>query len=95
MILYNGELYDCDTEEEAIALRNLAENPPSRTEDEVAEDDLLLLRRKRDQLISDTDWWVLPDRTPTQAQLNYRQALRDITNTYSTLGAVVWPDQPA
>ena len=94
MILYNGELYDCDTEEEAIALYNLAQNPPSRTEDEIAEDDLLLLRLRRDQLISDTDWWALEDRTMTPAQTDYRQALRDITDTYSSLEDVVWPVKP-
>jgi hypothetical protein len=53
------------------------------------------LRAARDEKLKFTDWWVLPDRTATQAQLDYRQALRDITNTYSSLGDVVWPDQPA
>ena len=52
------------------------------------------LRRKRDKLIAETDWWVMPDRTATQAQLDYRQALRDITNTYSSLDDVVWPEKP-
>ena len=52
------------------------------------------LREQRDRLIAETDWWVLPDRTATQAQLDYRQALRDITNTYSSLDDVVWPEKP-
>lgn len=55
---------------------------------------LKMLRGKRDFLISQTDWWVLPDRTPTQAQLDYRQALRDITDTYTSLEDVVWPVKP-
>ena len=55
---------------------------------------LVLLRVERGKLIAATDWWVLPDRTPTQAQLAYRQALRDITNTYSSLDDVVWPTKP-
>jgi len=55
---------------------------------------LTLLRAERDKLIAATDWWVLSDRTPTQAQLAYRQALRDITNTYSSLDDVVWPTKP-
>ena len=55
---------------------------------------LTLLRAERDKLIAATDWWVLPDRTPTAAQLAYRQALRDITNTYSSLDDVVWPEKP-
>jgi hypothetical protein len=94
MILYNGELYDCGTEEEAIALYNLAQNPSSRTEDEIAEDNLLLLRLRRDQLISETDWWANSDLTMTQAQIDYRQALRDITNSYSSYLDVVWPTKP-
>ena len=60
----------------------------------VAAKPLVALRAERDKLIAATDWWVLPDRTPTQAQLAYRQALRDITNTYSSLDDVVWPEKP-
>ena len=52
------------------------------------------LREKRNSLIAETDWWVLPDRTPTHEQLDYRQALRDITNTYNNLNDVVWPTKP-
>ena len=56
--------------------------------------DLQFLRAQRNALLSETDWWVLPDRTPTQAQLDYRQALRDITDTYTSLDDVVWPEKP-
>ena len=52
------------------------------------------LRIKRNELLAETDWWVLPDRTPTQTQLDYRQALRDITDSYSSIADVVWPDKP-
>lgn len=52
------------------------------------------LRAVRNTFLAETDWWVLPDRTATQAQLDYRQALRDITNTYSSLDDVVWPEKP-
>lgn len=52
------------------------------------------LREERDRLISETDWWVLSDRTPTAAQLEYRQALRDITQNYNSLETVVWPVKP-
>lgn len=55
---------------------------------------LRLLRAERDKRLAETDWWVLPDRTPTQEQLDYRQALRDITKTYSSLDDVVWPVKP-
>lgn len=55
---------------------------------------LLLLRRERDRLLAETDWWVLPDRIPTEEQLAYRQELRDITETYSSLDDVVFPTKP-
>jgi hypothetical protein len=55
---------------------------------------LIELRSKRNLKLAETDWWVLPDRTATQAQLDYRQALRDITETYTSLDDVVWPTKP-
>ena len=59
-----------------------------------AAEPMRLLRAERNQRLANTDWWVLPDRTPTQAQLDYRQALRDITETYTSLDDVVWPGVP-
>tara|TARA_B100000424_G_C22842980_1_gene449815 strand:+ start:50 stop:355 length:306 start_codon:yes stop_codon:yes gene_type:complete len=53
------------------------------------------LRQIRNDMLAKTDWWVLPDRTPTDAQKDYRQALRDITKTYSSLKDVVWPTPPS
>jgi len=46
-----------------------------------AAEPMRLLRVERDRLIAETDWWVLPDRTPTSEQLAYRQALRDLPST--------------
>lgn len=60
----------------------------------LAAEPLRLLREERNRRIAETDWWVLPDLTPTEAQLAYRQALRDITNTYTSLDDVVWPEKP-
>ena len=65
-----------------------------------AAEPLRLLRLQRDRLISKTDWWVLPDRTATQAQLDYRQALRDITTQTPSLDSdgnltgIIWPTPP-
>jgi hypothetical protein len=53
------------------------------------------LRRERDKRLAETDWWANSDLTMTQAQIDYRQALRDITNTYSSPDDVVWPTKPA
>jgi len=67
-----------------------------------AAEPLRQLRQQRNQLLSETDWWVLPDRTATQAQLDYRQALRDLpTNSpnaaldeQGNLINVTWPTKP-
>lgn len=53
------------------------------------------LRIKRDALLAETDWWGAADLTMTNEQTNYRQALRDITNTYDSLETVEWPEKPA
>jgi hypothetical protein len=63
-----------------------------------AAEPLRLLRLERDRLIQQTDWWVLPDRTATPAQLAYRQALRDLPanstpalDENGNLTGVEWP----
>jgi hypothetical protein len=68
------------------------ENPT--TPEELASEQLEHLRMVRNRKLSQTDWWVLPDRTPTDEQLAYRQALRDITETYSSLEEAVFPEKP-
>jgi len=52
------------------------------------------LRDERNALLAETDWWASSDLTMTDAQTAYRQALRDITDTYSNLDDVVWPEKP-
>ena len=63
------------------------------------------LRAKRDEKLTETDWWAMSDRTMTTEQTNYRQALRDIpanvdpgTLTAPTIenGRLVfdWPEKP-
>lgn len=60
-----------------------------------------LLRLERNQKLTETDWWCATDRTPTQAQLDYRTALRDLPSTASpsldengNLTGVEWPTKP-
>jgi hypothetical protein len=53
------------------------------------------LREERDKRIVETDWWALSDVTMTPERSAYRQALRDITENYSSLDDVVWPVKPA
>ena len=53
------------------------------------------LRRVRNQLLSETDHWVLSDTADvTSAQTTYRQALRDITTSATSLDDVTWPTKP-
>lgn len=76
------------------------EGLPSKTDLEAlipqadAENKLQRLRLVRNEMLSDTDWWAVPDRTMTQEQIDYRQALRDITSTYTSLDDVIWPTKP-
>ena len=59
-----------------------------------AEQQLDILRAERNQRLANTDWWASSDLTMTAAQTAYRQALRDITDTYTSLDDVVWPEVP-
>ena len=74
----------------------------ARLQENLSAEPMRLLRLERDGLIASTDWWVLPDRTPTQAQLDYRQALRDLPanspnaalDENGQLINVTWPVKP-
>jgi len=60
----------------------------------IAAQPLKELRAERDRLIAATDWWASSDLTMTAEQTAYRQALRDITDTYTSPDDVVWPTMP-
>ena len=53
-------------------------------------------RKKRDGLLSDTDWMALSDVTMSADMTSYRQALRDITDhvNFPYLGEDDWPVKP-
>ena len=59
-----------------------------------AAEPMKLLRAERDRLIAETDWWALSDLTMSDERTAYRQALRDITDSYTSLDDVVWPTKP-
>ena len=69
-------------------------DPITITPEQMAADYLFSLRRIRNQKLAETDWWANSDLTMTQKQKDYRQDLRNITNTYSSLEDVVWPTKP-
>lgn len=54
------------------------------------------IREKRDQLIRESDWTMIPGATVDQAQWSaYRQILRDLPQTYTNAEDVVWPTVPS
>jgi hypothetical protein len=59
---------------------------------------LELLREERNAKLAETDWEIVMHKekgTNIPAALKtYRQALRDITDTYTSLDDVVWPEKP-
>ena len=67
-------------------------------EDKLAElnaaEPVKLLREERNRRIAETDWWASSDLTMSAERTAYRQALRDITDSYASLDDVVWPDKP-
>ena len=63
-----------------------------------AAEPLRLLREQRNQLLQQSDWMAVSDRTMTQAQIDYRQSLRDLPKTADpqldengNLTNVTWP----
>jgi hypothetical protein len=63
-----------------------------------AAEPLRLLRIQRNQLLAESDWMAVADRTMTQAQIDYRQALRNLPETADpqldengNLTNVTWP----
>ncbi|WOZ55667.1 tail fiber assembly protein [Roseobacter phage CRP-118] len=51
-------------------------------------------RNKRDELLKETDWWAVTDRTMSQQQLDYRQSLRDVPSQSGFPSSIIWPVKP-
>ena len=63
-----------------------------------AEQNIASLRAERNKKLTETDWVITMHKEkgtniPT-AWKTYRQELRDITNDYTSLDDVVWPEKP-
>ena len=56
------------------------------------------LRAMRNQMLMDTDWTQSPDSPFTDSEKTswktYRQSLRDITDSATSLDDVTWPGKP-
>lgn len=82
------------------------DKPPLETFETYAQEDtdasiLQIVREMRNVKISLTDWRFRSDLTPSQAWIDYCQALRDLTNdntNWSTNGngdvTINWPSEP-
>ena len=95
---YNGDgLVWQDTENDPPTQEQI----DAKLEELRAAEPMRLLREERDRRISETDWWAGQDLTITQAQKDYRQALRDLPSSASpsldeqgNLTNVTWPTKP-
>ena len=54
-----------------------------------------LLREERNRRLAETDWMGNSDVTMSDAWKTYRQNLRDITNSATSLDDVTWPTKPS
>ena len=52
------------------------------------------LREQRDIKLTETDWWASSDLTMSDERKKYRQDLRDITKSTTSLDDVKWPTKP-
>ena len=60
--------------------------------------DLFELRQKRNNLLTETDWWGTSDNTMTADQTKYRKDLRDLPSGLDTVDKVknvTWPTKPS
>ena len=59
--------------------------------------DLQELRKTRNALLAETDWWGASDNTMTADQTKYRKDLRDLPSgldTVEKVAKVTWPTKP-
>ena len=66
----------------------------AKVDELTAAEPLKALRAERDRKLAETDWTALGDVTQSAEMATYRQALRDITESYTSLDDVVWPTKP-
>ena len=59
-----------------------------------ADRNLEALREERNRLLAETDYFGFSDVAMTDSMKTYRQSLRDITKTATSLDDVKWPEKP-
>ena len=63
--------------------------------DGTAAREMIMIRKYRDNLLTETDWMALGDVTMSDAWKTYRQDLRDIPASNTVYKDVTWPTKPA
>ena len=75
-------------------VEDVVPEPVVRTDEELARE----ARDKRDRLLDESDWYVMPDYPATTSGLaavkTYRQALRDISKQSGFPREIEWPVKP-
>ena len=93
---------DEETPEERIErmleedIKRMKENENLESAEISPDEELSIVRSQRNQILSQSDWTQLPD-VPESIQStwkNYRQQLRDITENFTDLQSLTWPEQP-
>ena len=51
-------------------------------------------RKQRNIMLEETDWWAVQDRVMSQAEIDYRQALRDVPAQEGFPLNIDWPIKP-
>ena len=84
----NGVYYDLTPEEEAEL----------EAQADARDLEMSHIRSQRNSMLSASDWTQIGDATlgahTAEEWRTYRQALKDIPQTYSRVSAVVWPNDP-
>lgn len=71
------------------------EDVKAKKDELLAAEPIRLLREERNRRISTSDWMANSDVTMTDAWKTYRQELRDITKSATSLDDVTWPTEPS
>ena len=108
--LYSGKRWRIPTSGGDISLSDIIKEDDfdidedlvnQKVQEKLSSEPMKRLRHERNRRIAETDWWVLPDKTASQEQKDYRQALRDLPSTaepqldeQGNLTNVTWPTKP-
>lgn len=88
------ETFDLYVEDETLADNILAGDWSSEYSTIMSDMKAAQARSERDALLSRTDWRFRTDMTPSQAWIDYCQALRDIPQQAGFPESIVWPQEP-